>query len=195
MVDGLQHIAQNTSFSFEGNEGKYYNIDFKGHQLIESRGEKISGALDFIRKILSYKKIAKIVSFVRQIKEMNKSITPVLEQEIVLINSKLKVLMREFKIPKKKYFIFRKKKRKYDALKRKLKNQYIKENGRKKYSVNTEVIDEAFNHEFPEHQNFLEEFGEVKAKYDELRQKISHLKNIKSKIEKHFEKINNYFKK
>ena len=55
--------------------------------LIEFRGEKISGALNFIEKILGFSEIFAVGSLISRIEACNKSIQPILEKELGIINA------------------------------------------------------------------------------------------------------------
>ena len=50
MTIGLENIFESEQFTFKKRDKNEYVVDKKGHALIEFRGVKISGSLDFINK-------------------------------------------------------------------------------------------------------------------------------------------------
>ena len=66
-----------------------------GHVLVDFRGEKISGALDFIEIIIEFDKVASIQSFIKRIEKINKKMVPILEAEPELIKKTLIGLNKE----------------------------------------------------------------------------------------------------
>ena len=103
MVTGLTNIVTNSTFNFIGENNKNHKVDKKGHQLIEFRGEKVSGAIDFISKIIEYNQIAEIQKFIVRIEQINKEIQPILIEEIKIIEVKLIGLNKDLNAIKPEY--------------------------------------------------------------------------------------------
>jgi hypothetical protein len=102
MVFGLEDFFQKEQFSFKHKKKaseKIYKVDKTGHVLIEFRGEKISGALDFVTKILEFNHIIQIKSFITRIEDCNRRIKPILLEELEKLKvtlSNLNLEMNEF---------------------------------------------------------------------------------------------------
>ena len=196
MVNGLEKIFYNNKVIFKNNiDDKYYPIDKKGHSLMDFRGEKISGALEFVNKILEFKNITKIDSFINKLEELNKKIQPELKQEIKLINFELEVLINE---KHKKETILNKltlEDNKYNEKKLLLRNKLIEYNKEKMLVFDLLLFTNILHNEYPEYSKFAENFQNEKTSYKIICEKISNLSIIKSNIERYIKNIQTYFNK
>lgn len=195
MVSGLKDIAANSKFSFIGENNTHYKVDKKGHQLIEFRGEKISGAIDFISKIVEYNKIAEIQKFISNIEQINKDIKPILIEEIKIIGVKLIGLNNQLIIIKPEYLKLNSKNIEYNIDLNKLKIEMIMNKVFDYENVDREKLMQQFNKLNPEYSKFVMEFETVRAEYNDLVQKINILVKLKANIKSYNLKIENYFKK
>jgi len=95
MVTYLERFLTESTFEFFtwNNTNK---IQKESHDLIEFRGEKISGALKFIAQIKQFKAIEKISDFIFRIEICNKKIHPILTNELRLIDKKLNDIIPPF---------------------------------------------------------------------------------------------------
>lgn len=96
MIEGLERIVNNNIIYLKDKDYKRYNFDIKGHYLMEFKGERISGSLEFINSILKFKKILTINHFIEKIESFNETIKPILKKELEIITNELKVLNIEF---------------------------------------------------------------------------------------------------
>ena len=195
MVIGLEIIYSDSKFNFKGEANTHYKVDKAGHQLMEFRGEKISGALDFISKILDFNEIAEINSFIKRIEEVNRKIQPLLVQELDNIKLKLADLKKEMEGLKPEYEKFIEENKKYINLKNELKNKMVKSE-----ELNLELIDwdklhKNFLKMFPEFEDFEHQFNKVLEKYKNLTQKINNFNVIYKNINSYNHKILKYFEK
>jgi hypothetical protein len=82
MINELESILNKNEFNYHlehvKSDEKGFRIEpetqkivLAGHELIEFRGEKISGALNFIEKILSFEKVRSMNAFIDRIKKLN----------------------------------------------------------------------------------------------------------------------------
>lgn len=195
MVTGLEHIYLASEFTFKGEQNSHYKIDKAGHQLMEFRGEKISGALNFISKILEFDKIAEIKSFIARIEDVNRKIQPLLVEELKNIKIKLTDLNAEMVILKPQYLKLVAESKNYVKQKNELKKQMIilKELDLKLFD--NEKLNKAFLDKYPEFKDFENEFTNVSKKYNILKEQIQNFNNLfenitayNIKISKHFEK-------
>ena len=160
---------------------------------MEFRGEKISGSLDFIKKILQYEKIVKIKSAVERIELCNKRIQPLLEDEILLIKEDLNIFLEEMNILKPKYDKLRLKNIDYTKKKKKLQNQMIINGQIDRNNIDQEEVNQAFNKSYPEFIIFHDIFSEFRSSYKTLIQKINNLNRLSENIIGYNQKIKSYF--
>jgi hypothetical protein len=106
MVKGLEDILARDDFSIrKGRFMDYFPTDKKGHYLTEFRGEKVSGALDFIDKILEFNSIASVINFVKRIERCCQKIQPILNHELIDIKSELTKFYNEMDAIRPKYLL------------------------------------------------------------------------------------------
>ena len=185
MATGLENFFINDSFNF--NEGeKMYKTDLGGHALIEFRGEKITGALEFISKIMEFNKVASIQSFIRRIESLNKKIGPILEQELPKIKMTIESLNQEKKDLQPKYDEAIKKNKAYNKKINVLSRQKEFREGfdpSLKESFRDYLLRE-FQIKNPEYESFKHEYDTVTKEFyflvGEIRNNNQILANIKS---------------
>lgn len=195
MVTGLASIVKNSTFRFDGKNNSHYSVDKKGHQLIEFRGEKVSGAIDFISKIVEYNQIAEIQKFITRIEQINKEILPVLFEEMKIIEIELIGHNKDLSIIKPIYEKLKLKNIEYDKDINKLRIEMIDNKTFDIEKVDIEKLMKQFNQLNPKYEEFLDEFEKESNNYNQLIQKINILLDLKSKIKNYHLKIENYFKK
>ena len=194
MVEGLTDILTKSSFKFKrGTET--YEVDKKGHQLIEFRAEKVSGAIDFISKIIEYNQIAEIQKFIVRIEQTNKKIQPIIIEEIKIIEVKLISLNKDFNALKPEYEKLKSKDIEYNKDLNKLRIEMINNKVFDYQNVDTEKLNQQFEQINPEYKDFVSEFKRVSIECNELVQKINILEKLKENIKSYQNKIENYFKK
>jgi len=196
MVEGLEDILQQENFEFKTWErGGTIRTNKKGHLLIEFRGEKMSGALDFISKIIEFEGITSIKSFVRRIEDCNIKIQPILIEEEKLIQTKVARLESEKMELKPKYELVIEKYKGYNEKKYNLTKQMVSE--KQLTYINMDVVkrDKKFNTIYPDYEKFLEEYKKVTGHYQFLNQQILNHTKIRENIIKYEERICEYLAK
>jgi hypothetical protein len=198
MVIGLEEIFNKDHFSFKDREKKQYSVDKKGHLLTEFQGEKISGALDFISKILEFEKIAEIKSFIQRIEICNRKIKPILIEELKIIKVKLSNFNSEMTVLKPKYLVIVEKNQFYIKEKTELQRQMTASKQFNPLQYNSLQIDMTkvhleFNAKFPEFEEFQKEFKSVSDNYRILTQQIQNLTKLFDNITTYNNKISNHF--
>ena len=195
MVAGLENIYSVSEFTFKGEHETDYKIDKAGHQLMEFRGEKISGALDFISKILEFDKIAEIKSFITRIENVNRKIQPLLVVELKNIKLKLTDLNGEMATLKPQYLKLVADNQSYIRQKNELKKQMIISKELDWKFFDNEKLNKAFLDKFPEFEDFEKEFTNVTKNFNILTEQIQNFNKLfenittyNSKILKHFGK-------
>lgn len=193
MVNGLEKIYNESDFTFRNYETPNYRVNKEGHQLVEFRGEKISGALDFVSKILEFKKIIEIESFILRIENVNRKIQPLLVKELKNIEIKLQKLNSEILIVKPQFLEFVQKNKNYKRQKNELKEKMILNKELNLELLEDDKLDKAFQIKFPEFPSFEKEFNEISEKYKILTEHISNFNMLFDNITKYNMKILKYF--
>ncbi len=191
MVSGLESFLKAQKFMFINLERIYTDVHKEGHNLIEFRGEKISGALGFIKNIIQFDKIAEMKGFVNRIEACNKTLQPILLNEIKIINQEILKLNIIFDEVKPIYKVLKKRNIAYES---------IKSTVSKKWKVNqrasvydSEEIEMKFKEENPEYENFYAEYKKIKECYLPLSPQITSLELIKNNILGYNTAIQTYF--
>jgi hypothetical protein len=184
MVGGLEKI-------YHGKNLKGFEVDKKGYKLIEYKGEKISGALDFINHILEFQNHANIKPSVLRIEDINEKIQPLLSQEIIQIRETLKSLYPAHLELKKNYSNYSEKRKEYMKKKNKMRNEI------KNYKVKVkdvgEEVEKKFKVQFPEFEVFNEELELLVEPWNKSKEEISILEESFKKISLYNDKILGYF--
>ena len=195
MISGLEDIFNQKQFLFKDREKSQYKVDKKGHALVEFRGEKISGALDFISKILEFEKIASIKSLINRIEECNKRIQPILQDESKIIKVKILNLTEEKNMLKPKYDKVIKANNEYNKKKAELQRQMLRTGQLDIKQIDFVKLDKEFNKKNPTYNEFMEEFKTLTKTYRILHEQILNLTTVYDNIIKYKKKINRYFGK
>jgi len=194
MVVGLEEIFHKEHFSFKDRHKNNYTKDKKGHVLVEFRGEKISGALDFIAKILEFEKIASIKSFIVRIEQSNRKIQPILDEESKIIKVKLNNLNLDKEQLKPEYERVVEDQKFYSKKRDELKEQLIKNGTLDPKQVDQIKLNNAFNDKYTDYKEFEKEYMDITDKYRVLIEQIQNLTKILENIASHNNKIHDYFK-
>lgn len=197
MVSGLEDIFRKESFSFKHikKDQDQYKVDKKGHVLVEFRGEKISGALDFISKILEFEKIASIKSFINRIEECNIRIQPILIVESKIIKVKISNLTAERNALKLKYDKVIKDNNDYNRERAELQNQMISSGQLNVKEFDFEKFLNEFCNKYPDYVEFVKEYNKVTKNYSNLNEQIQNLTTVYYNIVSYNEKIMRHFGK
>jgi len=193
MASGLENIFSASKFTFKGEHESHYKIDKTGHQLMEFRSEKISGAIDFISKILEFNKIAEIKSFITRIEDVNKKIQPLLVLELKNIKLKLTNLNAEMIILKPQYLNLVEVNKNYIKQKSELRQQMINSKELNRKHIDNEKLDKAFLDKFPEFKDFEKEFTNISKEHNVITEQIQILNTVFKNIKTYNMKILKYF--
>jgi hypothetical protein len=190
MVSGLEDILKKEHFSFKNRENNDLKIvDKKGHALIAYRGEKISGALDFIVKILEFKNITSINSFIERIEACNRKIKPVLRDESIIMKAKILNLNEKQSALYPTYSKVIRRNDSYEKSKEVLKQLMISDGQLNFDKIDIERLDNTFNSKYPEYKEFEEEYKKVIKEYKVLQEEIETLIRVRERIVDYHNKI------
>lgn len=194
MVNGLEHVIANSQFQFRNHQQKEYTVDKNGHVLIEFRGEKVSGALDFINKIMEFKDITSVNVFIEKIKTCNRKIQPVLANEVSVLDLKIPKLEAEIIVYKPKHDKIYQEHQEYGAKREELKVELINKNLMSWKSINKELWEEAFTKKYPDFEKFEIEFNKVRSNWLMMNENLKNLKICRNKIAEYNGRILSFFK-
>jgi len=168
-------------------------IVLSSHALIEYRGEKISGSLNFIEKILLFEKIRNMSSFVQRIKDLNLKVLPILKNEVPLIVSEisnLKIKQAEIKSNLDSL------NPDYETYKR-----VFHEFNSKERIINptlsgdqNSIIESKFNASHPELKIIKDKYLEINLEYLEISNKVNALEMTNRNINSYIGEIHKFFK-
>ena len=125
MVNGMEGIFDNKNVLFKSRRGKSYSVNIEGRVLVDFIGEKISGALDFISKMLEFEAITSVRSFIDRIEYCNKKIQPILFEELNILSIEILNLTEEKNILWPKYEQFIKMNNSYNDTRNELKSVMV----------------------------------------------------------------------
>lgn len=192
MVSGLEKILNSDELQFKrGND--LYKHKFNGHELVVFRGEKITGALDFITKILQFEGIANMSGFVRRIEQSNRKLYPHLVSEINLLEDKINKATYEWNLLQPEYDALKQINQDYNQKKQQLKSQMILSGKLNEINLDENLFDNAFKLAEPDYIKFLEKCHKIKEKNAELTSTIMTCSEYKKSICLSIKRIKTYF--
>ena len=202
---GLENIMKNSNFRFLTWNRIYTDKRLDSHNLIEFRGEKISGALSFISNILKFASIIEIDEFIDRILNCNKKILPILQNEIPLIEEKLGKLLILLNKIEPIYLEVKEKYHSYMDKKDLLRNSLIEKHGEpyeKIFFSDTEFknaypslkpLEEIFINDFPEFDEIEILYMQKQKEYRKTKSLILSLKTTMNNISEYIASIEKYF--
>lgn len=193
MVSGLEKFLDGEKFTFVNLEKISTDVHKEGHNLIEFRGEKLSGALDFIEKIIQFDKIAEIKEFVKRIEICNEKAQPMLTKEDLLIKQELIEWYKKLDVLKPIYEDLEKRNTVYVNLKSILRKKMITDKEFTIFNFNNEELEKRFNEQNPEYEKFVPEHKEKKERYLALTAQILSLETSMANLERYNKAIKVYF--
>lgn len=195
LIKGLEYSLYNEDgFPYYANFHNILNSNYKVESkrlIAKYRGEKITGALSFIRSIEEYSSIAKLSFFIEKIEGLNLTVYPFITRELNLINVELEVLFvelapleLEFNNAKKQYYPILKLDKRIESIVSKL----------KKSGIDNTVLKELFNKKFPDYKSKKDDYDFFRKKFFEVSGLIGELKRLKSSFDVYESRVVNYFK-
>lgn len=193
MVDGLVHALNHTKFELLNAWHQPFFVDKTGHVLMEYRGEKISGALDFIEKILEFEHITSVAGFIKQIEDCNSQLSPLLRKELVLLEVKIGEATKERAAYEPTYDDAAAQKKAYDEAREELKKELIGADKMTWQAINHELWAATFNDRFKEYEEFLKSYQNISNKWLKLNQHLANLRQFQKNITSYHQKIIHFF--
>jgi hypothetical protein len=194
LVSGLEEFLKVDKFIFVTEKRIYTDAHKHGHNLIEFRGEKISGALSFIESILKFKEVLEVLQFVERIEIVNKVLHPILQNEISLINRELNVLKVKKDIKEPFYLELEIKNNEYNNLRKIIAEGIVNgSNSISSISIDHNDVREILILENPEYLAFESLYKIKKAEFLALIAEILSLETTLANMEKYIKTIERYF--
>ena len=201
MVSGLEKILTQEKFTFKDAPVEVdYSLDKYGRVLMEFRGEKISGALDFIAAILTLKCIASIQQFVERILYVNRTVQPLLSEELPKIKADIDLKANELEAITTILQALEVRNINYLRLKKELRHRMITlrhaddESYIDDYWKESDV-EKCFLEENPDYTQFREDINVCASKLDVLGQQLLKLNEVYESIDRFNNKIVAFFSK
>lgn len=196
MVSGLETILKTTGYKVLENYFYPGNGDvITGDELTLFKGEKISGALDFLEQLQKLVAITNNVnSYIRRIMQCNLSVSVDLEKAIAAKKTKLEELLSQIEKEKPIWETMNEKNDEYDRMREEMYNLIKEEESyqNESYSVISNERNTRFAKEHPEYDAFKKEYDAEYDKYhslcssrDEAEKFVELLLSYLDKIESH----------
>lgn len=193
MVTGLEEMFTKEHFTFKNQENEHYSTDKKGHVLVEFRGEKISGALDFISKILEFEKFASIKTFIKRIEACNKKIQPILIDESKVIKVKISNLTGEKNTLKPHYDKVVSENTEYNKKRSELQKSMLEKGLLEIGNIDFIKFEKEFSLKYPNYVAFKYEYQKITEAFRILSEQIKNLTMVNENIISYHNKITQYF--
>ena len=193
LVAGLEKILSESRIDlYQRYSEEMYRVDNKGKRLLDFRGERVSGALDFMKSIVQLGKIADVADFVKRIEKCNQQILPVLKSE----ESQLRVRVDQLRDSKSKHELLYEemlaKKEIYDNQKKEAEFRDDK-SGEKATTLKLNEPGKALSGDVSEYKNFIERFLKVQSDCQKIRAEFFIQNELLEKIKGYVSKIETYF--
>ena len=189
LIRGLVDLLDNDRFKvlkgdyrfFDHGEKNFEEVQLDGHNLIEYRGRKISGALDFIPLIENYSVKANVEFFIREITRLNRLVLPQLSSEKSELGGKIKDLEKLFEMTSDKLEKLKQQEENYQHKK----EEYISTLEIAAFLLSSSEIENKFRQKFPEYAQFKTSLAETISELNQLGKRISTLIKVNENITKY----------
>ena len=195
MVSGLEAIHRSSNYRVQESFFNPYSIVITGDDLVRFKGEKISGALDFLDQLQTLMPITdKVGSYIRRIMNCNFSVTNELKSAISYKKKTLEAILKSIEKEQPKWDQLSSKNDEYKKIREELFKVVAEEDefhGKIWNTIDSER-NKRFAKEHPEYAAFKEEHDAEKNVYYDLWTKrdkaqsfIDEVQSYLDKIEKH----------
>jgi hypothetical protein len=200
LLNGLYEIKTSSKFKLRENQDRFnptfVEVEYNGSELIAYRGDKLSGALNFIDNIKGLDGVVVIANYINKIETYNREIQPILKREFQKISDILSQLKNQLINLKEIYEKLEEKDDEYKKFKSALEEvlEKIEEYSTKNYYEKKDYLENNFLEKYSEYNSFKKTLNDAKEKYCAHESKIYTLKKDLNSIEKSMDKIKSYFK-
>lgn len=167
-------------------------LDINGAVLIDFRGEKISGALDFVAKIREFENVIEIQDFISRIEYCNKQLYPVLVAEEGVLRDKVRELEAEELRQRPGFYVMKAENEAYNK-KRTVLRMEMPVTDVDDFAAIEKKVSEAFALKHPEYEEFMREWKVVRDNYIFVGQDLRNRSVLLEKIVSYLLKMGKYF--
>jgi hypothetical protein len=192
MTAGLEIILQKETFEFKNNDG-YYKKQMNGYILSHFRGEKISGALNFISKIIEFESKVNVSKYIERIESVNIKIKPILSLEIPKILKEANVLKENIDVISANLLSKQKEHEKLVIIHDSKITEFLGEEDSFNPVIDLSAIDQDLSAESAIINKFYKEIQELSESLSKMNKQHSELIRIHNDIVSFESKINIYF--
>ena len=193
MVSGLETILKTTGYRvLENYFHPGYGVVISGDELTLFKGEKISGALDFLDQLQKLVIITDDVnSYIRRIMNCNLSVASELKRAIEEKKKYLESILSQIEKEQPVWDAISKKNDKYNKMREELYKLIEKEEQfqGKSYSVIRDERNMRFSKEHPEYESFKADYDAEEKKYNDLCSKRDKTQDFVKELQSYLDKI------
>lgn len=195
MVSGLEAIRHSDKYCVQESFFNPDSIIITGDNLIRFKGEKISGALDFLDQLQTLAPITdKVGAYIKRIMNCNLSIIDELKDAITYKKKILKPILENIDKEQPKWDELSAKNNEYAKMREELYNAISEEDefyGKSWNAINAEC-DTRFAKEHPEYDSFKKEYDAEHDVYYSLCAKRDNAQSFIDEIQKYLDKIESH---
>lgn len=167
-------------------------LDISGGLLVDFRGEKISGALDFVAKIREFENVIEIQDFITRIEDCNKRLYPVLVVEEGVLRDRVRGLKAEELRQRPGFYVMKAENEAYNE-KRTVLRMEMPVSDVDDFAAIEKKVSEAFALKHPEYEEFMREWKVVRDNYIFVGQDLRNQSVLLEKVVSYLLKMGKYF--
>ncbi len=195
MVSGLEMINKANRYCVQESFFNPSSIIIEGDNLVRFKGEKISGALDFLDQLQTLAPITdKVSTYIQRIMDCNISVVPELQNAITGKKKILKTILVSIEKEQPKWDEVCTKKNEYDKMRSVMSNAIEKEPEfkEKSWSAIRDECNIRFAKEHPEYEAFMKKYDAEHNVYFSLCTKRDNAQSFIDEIQKYLDKIESH---
>ena len=195
MVSGLEMINKANRYCVQESFFNPSSIIIEGDNLVRFKGEKISGALDFLDQLQTLAPITdKVSTYIQRIMDCNISVVPELQNAITGKKKILKTILVSIEKEQPKWDEVCTKKNEYDKMRSVMSNAIEKEQEfkEKSWSAIRDECNIRFAKEHPEYEAFMKKYDAEHNVYFSLCTKRDNAQSFIDEIQKYLDKIESH---
>jgi len=192
MVSGLEMIRNSNSYQVQESFFNPSSINIVGDDLIRFKGEKISGALDFLDKLQTLTPITdKVGTYIKRIMNCNFSIVSELQKAVSAKQQYLESLLSKIAIEQPEWDELSAKNDEYEKIRSDMYDAIAEEDKflGKAWNIIRGERDCRFTKEHPEYASFKEQYDKEHDKYYNLCSERDNAQSFIEEIQKYLDKI------
>jgi len=186
MIEGLEYLLNKNEKHelIHSQFGHDVSVEINaGKDLLDFKGEKISGALHFMSKIKELTVFTdKINSFIERIKQCNLSIYPQLKEEIAELKSTIDDLNKQIETKRPTLEKLTNQMVKYDKIKLDI-VKFLNSQNNSDLNINSDDVISELKRQYPEYEATSNEYEKAQKEFNALQKELAECTEIKEKFE------------